>query len=220
MRRLVVGVAAGAALILLVAQLALPPIATDRISSRVGRYGDVASVSVTAWPAIELLWESADSAKVRARQLRLSPSQAAKLLWEARGVASLDLTASSVQLGPVRLTDARLHKRGSSLTAEAVISEADVKAALPPGLSVRLLRSEAGEVQVSASGGLFGVGPTVKAVAGPSEGRLLVHPLAPAPEGVRLTLFADPHVLVSGVGASARPGSPPGYRLTMTARLR
>jgi DUF2993 family protein len=220
MRRLVVLLLAVAALILLVAQLALPSIATDRISSRVGRYGVLERVSVSAWPAIELLWGSADSSSVRAKRLRLSPSQAARLLWEARGVDKLELTASEVQVGPLRLSDARLHKRGSSLAAEAVISEADVKAALPPGLSVSLLGSEAGVVKVTASGGLFGGGPTVTAIAGPSEGRLVVHPTGSALEGVRLTLFADRHVHVDGVGAGARPGSPRSYRLTMTARLR
>jgi hypothetical protein len=220
MRRLVVLLLAGAALILLVAQLALPPIAADRISSRVGRYGVLESVSVSAWPALELLWGSADSASVRAKRLRLSPSQAARLLWEARGVNRLELTASEVQVGPLRLSGARLHKRGSSLAAEAVIGEADVKAALPPGLSVSLLGSEAGVVKVAAKGGLFGGGPTVTAIAGPSEGRLVVHPTGSAPVGVRLTLFADRHVYVEGVGASARPGSPRSYRLTMTARLR
>src|ERR1700738_948787 len=111
MRRLVVPPLAGAALILLVAQLALPSIATDRISSRVGRYGVLEKVSVSAWPAIELLWGSADSASVRAKRLRLSPSQAAKLLWEARGVDRLELTASELQVGPLRLSGARLHKR-------------------------------------------------------------------------------------------------------------
>jgi hypothetical protein len=220
MRRLVVLLLALAALILLAAQLALPPIAADRISSRVGRYGDVHGVKLSAWPAVELLWGSADSASVRAGRLRLSPSQAAKLLWEARGVRSLELRASEVRIGPLRLSDARLHKRGSSLAAEAVIGEADVRAALPPGLSVGLLSSEAGVVKVTASGGLFGGGPTVTAIAGPSEGRLVAHPIGSALEGVRLTLFADRHVHVEGVGASALPGSPRRYRLTMTARLR
>ena len=95
-----------------------------------------------------------------------------------------------------------------------------MKAALPPGLSVSLLGSEAGVVKVTASGGLFGGGPTVTAIAGPSEGRLVVHPTGSALEGARLTLFADRHVHVDGVGACARPGSPRSYRLTMTARLR
>ncbi len=77
---------AGAALLVLaLAQLLLPRIAAERISSRVGRYGSVESVSVSAWPAVKLLWGSVDSVRVRARHLSLSPAQAAKLLWEARG---------------------------------------------------------------------------------------------------------------------------------------
>jgi hypothetical protein len=120
----------------------------------------------------------------------------------------------------VRLTDARLHKRGDSLDAEGSIGEADVSAALPPGFSVRLLRSESGTVQVSVSGGLFGVGATVDAVAAPSEGRLVVHPLGALIQGLSLTLFADPHVYVVAVGASLVTRSPATYRLTMRARLR
>ena len=88
------------------------------------------------------------------------------------------------------------------------------------GFAVRLLRSEAGTVQVSASGGLFGVGATVPAVAEPSEGKLVVHPLGSSLQGFGLTLFADPHVYVEGVGASLLSSSPAAYRLTMRARLR
>lgn len=220
MTRLIVLLVAGAALVLLVAQVALPPIATHRISSRVGRYGTLESVSVSAWPAIELLWGRADSASVRARRLRLSTSQAAKLLWEARGLEHIDLTASGLQLGRLRLSDARLRKRGRSITAEATISEADVRAALPTGVSVQLLGSEAGNVRLRASGGLFGVGPAVSAVAGPSEGRLVVRPLVPVLGTLTLTLFADPHVYVVGVAASALAGRPRSYRLSVTARLR
>src|SRR6476620_398989 len=83
---------AGAALLLLaLAQLLLPRLAASRISSRVGRYGEVASVSVSAWPALKLLWGSADSVRVKARHLSLSPGQAAKLLWEGRGAARMDV---------------------------------------------------------------------------------------------------------------------------------
>ena len=58
-----------------------------------------------------------------------------------------------------------------------MVSEAAVKAALPPGVDVRLLRSGDGEVEVQASGGLFGVGASVNALAGASEGKLVAHPL-------------------------------------------
>lgn len=218
--RLLLALVAAALLVLVLAQVFGPGIAADRISSRVGRYGKVVSVHVRAWPAVELLWGSADSVSVRAKSLSLSPAQAAKLLWEGRGVHSMQLAASTLRIDTVRLGEASLRKHGSSLSAEAVIGEADVKAAMPPGFHVQLLGSEGGQVRVRASGGLFGVGATVPALAAPSDGRLVVHPLGLLLGGVTLTLFSDPHIYVEGVGASLRSPSPPSYRLTMSARLR
>jgi hypothetical protein len=210
----------GALLVLLVlAQIFLPRIAVSRIRSRVGRYGTVESVSVTAWPALKLLWGSVDSVRVKAGSLALSPAQAGKLLWEARGTGSMDVSAESVKVGPLQVSDASLRKRGGTLTAQAVASEADVKAALPAGFGVRLLRSEGGEVEVQATGGLFGVNASVNAVAGASYGRLVAHPLGFLIEGLQLTLFSDPHVYVEGVGASIASQQPLSYRLTMSARL-
>jgi hypothetical protein len=219
----IAAVLAGAiALFLVLAQLFLPGIAASRISSRVGKYGTVESVSVSAWPAIKLLWGHADSVTVRAGRLTISPKQTAKLLWEARGAAAMRATAPVVQEGRLRLRDVSLRKRGSLMTAEAQMTQADVRAALPPRLSVHLLASGGGSVTVKASGGLFGLGASVDAVAGPSEGRLIARPLGFLLRGVRLMLFADPHVQVEGVGANALSAAAgaPSYRLTMTARLR
>jgi hypothetical protein len=218
--RLAAWLAGAALLVLALAQLLLPRIAASVISSRIGRYGKVQSVSVTAWPAVKLLWGSVDSVRVRAGRLAISPAQAAKLLWEGHTTASIDATAQSVQLGSLRLSDATLRKRDSALSAEASTSEADVRAALPPGFGLRLLRSEDGQVEVQASGGLFGVSATVNAVAQASEGKLVAHPLGFLVEGLRLTLFSDPHVYVEGVGASVRSEAPRSYRLTMSASLR
>src|SRR3979411_1043256 len=121
----------GAALVTLrwlgLAQLLLPKLAASRISSRVGRYGAVEHVDVSAWPAVELLWGSADSVTVRARSLSLSPAQAAKLLWEGRDVHSMRLDASSVRVGNVRLGGAHLRKRGSSLAGQTSIDEHAVR---------------------------------------------------------------------------------------------
>ncbi len=214
------GLAGAVALALVLAQVFLPRIAASRISSRVGRYGTVESVSVKAWPAVQLLWGSVDSVRVRAGTLVLSPAQAAELLWEARGTASMEVSADSVQLGSLRLSDASVRKRGSALTAAASTTEADVGAALPPGFGVRLLRSEGGEVEVRASGGLFGVGASLNAVALASEGTLVAHPLGFLVEGLQLTVFSNPHVYVEAVGASVQTEQPLSYRLTMSASLR
>jgi hypothetical protein len=218
--RLAIWLAGAVVLVLALAQLLLPRIAAGVISSRIGRYGKVHSVSVSAWPAVKLLWGSVDSVRVRAGRLAMSPAQAAKLLWEGHTTASIDATAQSVQLGSLRLTDATLTKRGDALSAQASTSEMDVAAALPAGFGMRLLRSEGGEVEVQASGGLFGVGASVNAVAQASAGKLIAHPVGFLVEGLRLTLFSDPHVYVEGVGASEQSAQPPSYRLSIDARLR
>lgn len=212
--------AGGAVLLLGLAQLFLPRIAASRISSRVGRYGRVQSVSVKAWPALKLLWGDADSVTIRAGSLKLSPAQTAKLLWEARGMKRIRMTAVGVQEGPLRLSEVSLRKQGRALAAEARISGSDVRDALPPGSHVELLSSEGGEVHVKAGGGLFGLSASVNAVAGASNGKLIVRPLGSLLSGLQLTLFSDPHVYVQGVGASVETVKPLSYRLTMRASLR
>jgi LmeA-like phospholipid-binding len=215
-------VIAASVLVLALMQVFLPRIAASTIGSKLRRYGHIESVSVSAWPALELLWGSADSVNVKARDLALSTGQAAKLLWEGRGASRVDMTASSVRLGPLRVTDVALRKRGDALSARSRASAADVRAALPGGMGVTLVRSESGQVEVRATGGLFGVGASVDAVAGAQEGSLVVRPVGLLFAGLQLTLFADPHVHVQGVDAEALAGTSesPAYELQISARLR
>lgn len=204
-------------LLLVLAQIFLPKIAASRISSRIGKYGHVESVHVGAWPAVELLWGNADSVTVRASRLHVSPAQTAKLLEEARGVARLDLRVEQAQVGPLPIVEVALRKRGKRMSAHGYVSDAAVQAALPPGVGVELLRSGGGKVEVSASGGLFGIGASVDAVAEASEGKLVVHPRGALIEALHLTLFSDPRVRIDGVSAER---SSNGYYLGIVATLR
>ncbi len=213
------GVLAAVIAVLALAQLILPRIAQSTVSSRVARYGKVLSVHVSAWPAVELLWGRVDSVRVRAATLALTPAQASALLWESRDVASMDVQAQAVRLGPLRVTAATLSKRGAQLSASALASGADVSAALPQGIALKLLRSEAGAVEVQSSGGLFGVGSGVDAVASASEGKLVARPRGSLLSAFQLTLFSDAHVHVEGVGASVARAEPLSYKLTMSALL-
>jgi hypothetical protein len=219
-RRWVFWAAAAVLLVLVAAQLILPRIAASVVSSRVGRYGKVESVSVSAWPAVKLLWGSVDSVHVRAKSLALDPQQAAKLLWEGRDTARMEMSAERMQVGPLQLTDAKMTKRDNTLTAQAQVGEAAVLRALPGGVSVQLVKSEGGAVEVQASGGLFGVGTSLDAVAQASEGKLVAHPVGFLVEGVSLTLFSDEHVYVEGVSASRASGVPASYELSIRASLR
>jgi hypothetical protein len=216
----VAGLGVGVVVVLLVlAQIVLPRIAAARIRSRVGRYGHVQSATVSAWPAVKLLWGDADSVRVKASGLKLSPAQAAALLWEGRGVGRIDIDATSVKVGPLEVGEAILRKRGASLEGEATATDAQARAALPAGVGVSLLGSEGGKVQVKVSGGLFGVGASVQAVAEASEGKLIAHPVGFLLEGFRLTLFSNPHVHVVSVDASTDGSEPPAYTLKMSAIL-
>jgi hypothetical protein len=221
MRRLALLLVGCAFLALALAQVFLPRVAANRISSRLGRYGRVESVSVKAWPAVELLWGHADSATVRAESLALSTAQTARLLWEARGVRDIDLTASSARVGRLQVREVSFRKRGDQLAARAAMSASDVRASLPEGFDVQLLSSANGEIEVSAGGGLFGLRATVDATVAASDGKLVVSPQGLLLEGLRLTLFSQLHVRVQAVGASATRGPSGGvsYRLTISASL-
>ena len=218
--RIAGGAVAAVALVLVLAQILLPKIAASTISSKLHRYGRVQSVSVSAWPAIELLWGSADSVKVRMASLDVSTHEAASLAWEGRHAGELQFTTPSAKVGTLELAHVTLVKHGDKLAAQAVASAAAVGAALPPGTSVALLRSEGGSVEVRASGGLFGASASIDAVAGAQEGSLVARPQGLLLSGFQLTLFADPHVYVEGVSASNLAGVPGGYALQMRARLR
>jgi LmeA-like phospholipid-binding len=212
--------AAGSLLLLLVlAQIVLPQIAASRIRSKLDRYGGGgADVSVTAWPAVKLLWGDADSVHVKAGRLALSPAQAAGLLWEGRGLARLEISVATVKLGSLQLDHAVFEKRGEQLSARAHASGAAVQAALPAGTSVHLLRSGGGQVEVQAHGELLGLGADVTALAAPLDGRLVVRPTGPLLGGLRLTLFSNPHVHIDALAASADGSG--GYELSLGALLR
>lgn len=220
-----IAIGAGVAVVVVVlalAQLLGPGIAARVVRGRVQKYGTVKSVTVKAWPAVKLLWREADEVTVRAGRLRVSPEQTAALLGEAKGTERVDASAESVEEGSLRLTDTRLEKRGSTLRARGVVSEADVKRALPEGVEVALLKSEAGTVEVRVSGGLFGVGASVDAVAQAEGGKLVARPTGLL-GALKLMLFESPSVYVEGVQARAlesRGGEGARYELSMWASLR
>jgi hypothetical protein len=218
--RRIAAVGVGVTVVLLVlAQLFLPGIAADRISSRLARYGHVRSVEVDAWPAVELLWGSADSVRVRASDLTFALSDTGHVLGQASGANDIDLRAERVHVGPLALSEVSFHKRGAQLLAQALATEAAVAAALPPGIHIRLLRSEGGSVEVSVGGSLFGVGGEIDALAQASEGKLVARPVAPLLRLFSLTLYQNPHVYIESIVARPASAPAPGYRLVMRARL-
>jgi hypothetical protein len=217
--RIALGLAVAILGLLALAQLVLPGLAARRVRSRVGRYGSVLSVHVSAFPAIELLWGHAESITLRAGQLSLTPTQAVDLLAQARGIDSLDVAAAGLRVGGLALHDASLRKRGADVYGQGEVHAADLRA-LPDGLEAQPLESGGGQVRVRATGGLFGVRASLTALVGPSEGKLVAQPEGLPFAGLaRVTLFSDPRLAVTAIGLTPRPGRPLSWLATLRARL-
>jgi hypothetical protein len=222
--RIALVVAGGVLVVLLLAQLVLPSIAARRVRDRVGRYGHVNSASVSAFPAIELLWGDASSASVRATSLSMSLSQAIDLLESARGVQRLELHAANLHLGPLRVSRASIEKRGGALTLQGSLDEADLRGALPDGVEVQSVQSVPEGVEVRVGGSLFGLSASVLALVGARDGKLVAQPqgLLFAALGP-ITLFSNPRIAVQNVEMTPLTGGSPdggGYWLRLSARLR
>ena len=218
-------IVAVAAILVALVQLIGPAIAAKVVEGKVRKYGTVKSVTVKAWPAVKLLWRDADEVDVEAGTLTLSPEQAVSLLGEGKGTGTVHTRARAVVLGGLRLTGVRFDKYGPELTAEGTVSEADIAAVLPAGVTVALVGSQEGEVRVKVSGGLFGFGASVEAVAEAEDGKLVARPVGLL-GGLKLDIFESEDVKIEGVeaealasGGSGAEGKGRRYRLVMRARL-
>src|SRR5438045_2532782 len=104
MRRLVMlALAALIVVVLGVAQLALPGVATDNLRDRLARSGQVLEVQVHAFPAIKLLWHRADSVVIRLARYQSAPGRLGSTLDEAADVGRLDASARVIDAGLLTL---------------------------------------------------------------------------------------------------------------------
>ncbi len=218
MRRLaVLGVVLVVVLVLGVGQLVLPGIAEQRLRDRLEHSGQVLSVHVSAFPAIELLWHQADRVSIRLGRYRSTPSRLSGLLGQAGDVGSFDASATELDTGLLTLRDATLHKRGSELIGAARVTEADLRTALPVLKSVTPVASSDGRLMVRGTASLFGVTASVDATVAAQNGALVVTPDVPFGGLATITVFSDPQIEVESIGASRTPF---GFAVRATARLK
>jgi hypothetical protein len=190
-----------------VGQLVLPGIAASTLRDRLSRSGRVLSVSVSAFPAIELLWHDADRVVVRMASYHSSSGHLNSLLDQASGVGSLSASAQVLTAGLLTLRDASLIKRGSELYGSARIEESDLRAAIPVLRSVSYVGGGNGGITLQGTADVFGAQATVPASVRPVDGRLVVTPELPLVGGIAsVTVFADPRVRVDSVSGASVPG--------------
>ncbi len=218
MRRISAIAAAGVIVLLLVlAQLFLPGLAEQRLRDQLARSGQVLEVKVSAFPAIKLLWHNADHVVIRMGSYRANPGLIGSQLSQAGDVGTLDASATEVSSGLLTVHDAVLHKRGDQLTASALVTEADLRSALPILQSVEPVASSNGQLTLRGTATLLGVSATVDATVATVNGALVVEPDVPFGGLATVTVFSNPHVYVESLGATQAPG---GFTVFVRARLR
>ncbi len=217
MRRIIaLAVAAVLVVVLGVAQLVLPGIAAQQLRDRLAQHGTVLEVTVSAFPAIELLWHQADRVVVRMADYRSSAGGLGSNLDQAADVGRLDASVGELSAGLLRLRDASLTKRGDELTGSASVSEADIRAAVPFLDSVQPIASGDGRLILRGTATILGVTASVDAIVAAENGTLVVLPDVPFGGLATVTVFSDPHVAVEGVSASPAPD---GFAVAARGRL-
>jgi hypothetical protein len=212
--------AAGLIVALLVgAQLALPALAEDRVAGELEDFGARPEVQVSAFPAVKLLWGRADRVEVRMSRARAEGSaRLADELERTKDADEIDVRVTRLAVGPLTLRDARLTKDGDALRATAVVREADISRALPSFLNLRPAARQDGDGLLLEGSASF-LGATIR---GQARIRAVDGAVTVAPEDIpfgglaTFTVFSDPRVQVTSVGASVRPG---GYVLRATGRI-
>lgn len=220
-RRRIAAAVAGAVVVLLlvllvVAQLVLPGVAANRLRDRLAHRGTVLEVSVSAFPAVKLLWHRADHVVVRLGSYKSGAGDLGSTLAQTADAGSIDASATVLESGLLTVRDAVLRKRGHELTGSAVVTQADLRAAVPFLNDVEPIASGGGGLVLRGRATILGLNATVDAAVAARGGRLVVAPAVPFGGLATITLFDDPHVRVQSVSAVNVTG---GFRVSARATV-
>lgn len=220
--------------VLIAAQLTLPGIAASRLRDSLQKHGVVESVSVSAFPAVMLLWHHADTVTVRMRTYHdvsrsghggsgggdppTDQERLADFLASTGDTDSLDARVGFLRVGRLSLESVVLIKHGDQLTASAHASDADIRRALPGSLRLRAFAAGGGELFFTGAASLLGRHAQVRMRLLARNGALVIQPdLGPfLPSVLSITVFKDPRVAVESVSARPVVG---GFDLSARARL-
>jgi len=213
----VVSVAVALAL-LAACQLVLPGIAAGRLRTMLTRSGAVRSVSVSAWPAIELLWHHADSVSVSMRSWSDSRDRLGGELARLGDVGTFHASVGVVRVGALTVHDVSFVSHGGRIVGRATVRQTDLRGAVPFLRSVVPVTSSGGALVLRGTASVLGViGGSVDATVRARDGALVVSPDVPLGGLATLTVFSAPEVRVTGVSASPVRG---GFVARVAGHLR
>src|SRR4051794_19041928 len=130
MRRVATLATVTVAVLVVVAQFALPPLLAGQVESRLTANGGSADVELHAIPSLRLLFTEGDSARVRARGIDLPLANPnSDVLGQLDGFDAVDVRVTDSRAGPVRVDELTLARDGDRpyrTTIKGSITAADV----------------------------------------------------------------------------------------------
>jgi hypothetical protein len=143
MRRIVVAVAIAVVLLLVAAQLAVPRIVERKVASRIAEGGGHADVSISAFPAVRLLWGEGGSFEAAGRDLRFDLERGRQDVFERLdGFGRVDIRFTALTAGPLQVQRFRLTRDGDgpyrlrlagATSPRALAREAAARSGVPLG---------------------------------------------------------------------------------------
>ncbi|MBJ7522218.1 MAG: hypothetical protein JHC84_21125 [Solirubrobacteraceae bacterium] len=214
-RPVLIGAAGLLVAALVASQFLLPTVLERRIADDLEQFGPRPDVSVSAFPAVKLLFGRADRIEIDAPAARVETSSLLDELSDTGEVDKVDARIGTLQIGLLDLSDVRITKDGDDAGAAATITLSELQAALSQLANLRVVTDAGGngfvlEGQVTVFGRTVGGRARVRA-----DGGKLVVGLEGLPIG-QLTLVDDDRLRVTGVSAREVPG---GYRLAIEGVL-
>ena len=201
-----------------VGQLVLPGLAAHSIRQRLSADGRVLSVSVSAVPAIELLFGDADQVSVSMATYHASQSRLASRIQQGSGVSELTVHVGQVRSGLLTLDGVTFVKHGHQLQGSGTVTEANLRAAVPFLQSVTALGNADGGVVLRGRAQVPLLGDiSADAVVAPNAGNLVVSGVGLLGGVLHLTVFSSPHISVESIAGRPVPG---GLFLSARARQR
>ena len=134
MSRLAILTLAAVLVLLVVVQLALPPLVERHVEGKLTRHGGSAHVELSALPSPRLVFGEGDSLKVRATGIETGPldPSSKSALGDLDGFDSVDVQVIGLHAGPLTISRLTLTRAGSDqpyrATVQATVTGADLSA--------------------------------------------------------------------------------------------
>lgn len=196
-------VAATLIIVVLAAQLILPALAAEEVKESLEPPDHGVSVSVSAMPAVMLLFGRADSVSVEAVEARTSGAGGvARLLHRAANAGEVDARFRRMSIGVLRLEQVVFHKAGSEFSADASVKRSSIESALPAGVHIAASSQGQRALSVTIGADLLGLRLHGSATLAAEKGALVVSPDLGLLDSLHVTVFSDPEVVVSNVSVT------------------